>query len=261
MSTGTGREWAAALVCIVALSCGGGGDSDGSGDDAGGDGSRADGAPLGADAGLDASVGFDGGPDAAPVFVCDPVAQTGCSTGEKCDIDENGTFGCVPDGTIGDFERCEPDRPNACVAGFTCRDTNYGDFRCARLCDADEQCHTGETCTSQRKTSDDHPYLMCAPTSECQPFLQDCIDPADFCAFTPVGAFCLKPGAAPLPDESPCQVPADCEAISACLDRGPVDRCTRLCDPVDGEPGCADGVECRAVTDIGPQQVGGCGLP
>jgi hypothetical protein len=229
--------------------------------DAAADARPADAAP-GPDAPFDAAPVDARLPDAATSpFVCDPVHQTGCGPLEKCDLAASGTFACVADGTLGDFRVCDPARPNACAAGFTCRDTNFGDHRCARLCTVAEQddlCRSSEPCASSRTTSDGHDYLMCKSPNACNPVLDDCADPTKTCAWTSIISACLVPGT--VDDGGACDSPARCKRGSSCLPTGPGQmRCFRTCDPDAATSGCGAAVACTFFGTTGPQHVGACG--
>jgi hypothetical protein len=254
-----------AFVCTFALAvalaaCGG--DDDASSVDASPiDASAADVVP-GADARFDAAPIDARLPDAAvSPFVCDPVHQTGCGAGQKCDLAASGTFACVAGGSLGDFRVCDPARPNACAAGFTCRDTSFGDHRCARLCtvaEEDDLCRSNEPCTSVRTTSDGHEYLMCKSPNACNPVLDDCGDAAKTCAWTSIISACLAPGT--VADGGACDSPAKCRRGSACLPTGPgQSRCFEVCDPDAAAPGCAAAAACTFFGTTGPQRVGACG--
>jgi hypothetical protein len=84
----------------------------------------------------------------AASFVCDPVAQTGCLTAEKCtwqDVtDELGRIACVPDGTVAIAGRCTLMPPGEtagyddCVRGAYCLSGT-----CQEICtDAPDSCDT-----------------------------------------------------------------------------------------------------------------------
>lgn len=237
-----------------------GGSSSRTDDAAAGDGQAAD--PDGPEGPIiDGGQPDAGSPDAGVMpFVCDPVHQTGCGVGLKCDIAASGTFACVPDGNLGDFRRCNPILPNACAAGFSCRGTFFGDYRCARLCNlGEDQCRTDEPCNSRRTTTDGKEYRMCATNQMCNPVLDDCSEPGKHCTFAFRGV-CVTPG--PVADGGLCQSAADCMQGSACLKAGlgEVNKCFKLCNPAGGAPACPTGVTCSQFATVGPQAVGGCGL-
>jgi hypothetical protein len=203
----------------------------------------------------------DGGrPDANP-FVCDPVAQTGCETGQKCDLAESRTFACVPSGTLREFQHCEPVQPNACQAGYTCQETDWGDNRCARLCDPkSDDCLVGESCDYKSSTRDGNSYWMCQTPHECAPLQQDCQSTSNTCYFVVgAGAFCLQTKATTVSDGSKCIVPQDCARGSTCLEFHGGYRCYRMCAPARAEQECGAGVVCTVLGNVGPEEVGACG--
>lgn len=200
-------------------------------------------------------------PDAGEMpFVCDPVHQSGCGVGLKCDIAANGTFACVPDGNLGDFRLCNPILPNACAAGLSCRGTFFGDYRCARLCNlAEDQCRTDEPCNSRHTTTDGKTYRMCATNQMCNPILDDCGEPGKHCTFAFRG-ICVIPGH--VVDGELCHSGIDCVQGSACLKAGlgEVYKCFKLCNPAGGAPACPTAIMCTRFTTVGPQDVGVCGF-
>lgn len=202
----------------------------------------------------------DGGKADANPFVCDPVGQTGCETGQKCDLAESDTFACVPSGSVGAFQHCEPVLPNACQAGFSCRETFWADYRCARLCDPKKSDCPGEECASERSTSDGNSYWMCQAQNECAPLQQDCLSPSDACYFVVgAGAFCVQPKATTVPDGTTCVAATDCARGSTCLEFRGRTRCYRMCAPARAEQDCGAGVGCTALGNVGPDEVGACG--
>lgn len=254
-----GEVLLSSIVASLAIGCGGGPskvqDASAGGSDAGPDGPRTD-------AGIDAPV--DGQIDAGGTFVCDPIHQTGCGAGEKCDIAATGTFGCVRDGTLGDFRACgDKDQPNDCTAGFTCSGTFSAAHRCTRLCSQlESSCLRGERCDTEHMTRDGKQYLTCTTHEACNPILDDCAEPNTHCTHLVVLSACKIPGMAV--DGTVCEIrpgdTQDCVAGSACLNVGPGDvfRCVRMCNPAGGDPACPTGVTCTPFVTVGPQDVGIC---
>lgn len=95
------------------------------------------------------------GPLGAP---CNPVAQTGCSLGEKCD----NTFGTTPQGVQGGVTRCVADGlvaeggacttfsntpSSSCAAGTTCEAG-----LCLRWCRSASDCAPGDACDVSKGT-------------------------------------------------------------------------------------------------------------
>lgn len=245
------------VACLALVACGGGG----SPTHPPGDGS--DGAP---DASIDAGSdgprdGSNGGP-----FTCDPIHQTGCGANEKCDLAANGTFGCVANGTLGDFHVCDETLPNACSAGFTCSGTFFAAHRCTRLCSQlENQCRSNEPCQREHLTSDGKQFLTCVTHEECNPITDDCITPDTHCTYLVTISACRKPGT--VADGATCQIRSDdtqdCAQGSACLIVGPgnTTKCMKLCDPAGGDPTCPTGATCVTFAKVGPQNVGMCSPP
>lgn len=212
----------------------------------------------------------DGPRDGSGGFVCDPIHQTGCSPGEKCDIAPSGTFGClvVRSNPLDDFRRCDAkDQPNDCKAGFTCSGTFSAANRCTRICSQlENQCLRGERCETSHQTSDGKQYLTCATHQACNPILDDCAEPNTHCSYLAAAAISVCVTTGTVADGAVCQVHADstqdCLPASACVNTaGTVFRCVRMCDPAGGEPSCAAGGTCGPFTTVGPQAVGLCPVP
>lgn len=248
--------WIAA--CLALAACGSSSAThDAKPQDSGGSDSGGSGSDVGNDAGTPDGPGRDGGP-----FVCDPIHQTGCASGEKCDIAGTGTFGCVPDGTLGDFRRCAaPDQPNDCAKGFTCSGTFSAASRCTRLCSQLEpSCRTEEPCNRTHTTSDGRQYLTCRTNEVCNPLLDDCAEPNTHCTYLLVRSACLPSGT--VADGAACELrdgAQDCLPGSACLRvTGNAFQCVRMCNPGGGAPACPIGVTCTQIATVGPQAVGFC---
>jgi hypothetical protein len=87
--------------------------------------------------------------------LCDPVPQTGCAAGEKCNLfcGANGPeFGCRPDqGMIGSGKPCVPAAltgEDKCSKGMTCASTTQG-MECTTFCAGDAGCGSGRCVTVQ----------------------------------------------------------------------------------------------------------------
>ena len=251
------------LSCLALTACGG------SPNNHSGDG-PADGPVTSRDADIDGDGSTDGpgdGPrDSGSSFRCDPIHQIGCGVNEKCDLAANGTFGCVPDGTLGDFHACNNTLPNACSAGFTCSSTFFDAHRCTRICsELENQCRSNEPCQKEHMTTDDKQFLTCVTHEECNPVADDCIPPDTHCTYLVVISACRKPGA--VADGATCQIRSgdaqDCAQGSACVIVGPGDttKCVKLCNPAGGDPACPTGKTCVTFARVGPQDVGMCSPP
>jgi hypothetical protein len=264
MSSERCYSWLRTLLCCALAACGGG-SSNHRGDDG-----PTDGPTTMYDAG-----GPSDGPDDGPIDTgtgtgssarCDFIHQTGCSANEKCDLAADGLFGCVPDGTLTDFQVCDDTRPNACAAGFTCSGTFFDAHRCTRLCSQlENQCRSNEPCQEEHTTSDNKQFLTCVTREECNPVTDDCIPAGTHCTYLLVISACRMPGT--VADGAICQIQSgdsqDCAQGSACITVGPgnTKKCVKLCNPAGGNPACAAGSTCTTFTKVGPQDVGMCSLP
>jgi hypothetical protein len=250
------------LLCCALAACGGGSSNTPTGDgpvvppDAPGDGSGSTDGPS------DGPI--DGGSGGS--FRCDFIHQTGCGANEKCDLTANGAFGCVPNGTLTDFQVCDDTLPNACAAGFTCSSTFFDAHRCTRLCSQlDSQCRSNEPCQAEHTTSDNKQFLTCVTHEECNPVTDDCITPDTHCTYLLVISACRKSGT--VADGEVCQIRSDdtqdCAQGSACLPVGPgnTKKCVKLCNPAGGDPACPASATCVPFTKVGPQDVGMCSPP
>lgn len=119
---------------------------------------------------LDAGVDADVADDSVIIdYICHPVAQTGCESGEKCStrwesVDPPvGHVGCLPPGPVGRGEPCAVDLDagvDDCAGGLLCWELNAGDPRCAELCDAfsHDTCSVGQ-CTDISGVLDEFGYV------------------------------------------------------------------------------------------------------
>lgn len=195
---------------------------------------------------------------------CDLVLQTGCASGEKCDL-VNDRAGCVAAGKLAELYRCKPGRADECLAGLTCVETQFGDHRCARFCDPAraEPCGAETTAgCAARATSAGFAYHVCRLRHACIPTLQDCADASQLCYWSSFGAFCLTPQSNTKPDGAACQVPQECGRGSTCwfAERPEESRCFKICSPSATEPGCAAAQPCSEVDRAGADRIGLCGL-
>ena len=198
--------------------------------------------------------------DAAPALVCDPVAQSGCGPGEKCDV-VAGAYACAAAGAVGELGRCDRAvEPSACATGLVCVATAWGDDRCQRFCAPDlAVCRAEESCAVAGETADGAAYHACAGRNQCDPLAQDCVDAAHSCQLGPSGTLCAAPAEPPAPDGAACTASHECARGSACATVGAATRCLRLCAPGGGVPRCDGGASCARYTDVGPIAVGVCG--
>lgn len=167
----------ATQTCVGVGGCAGGQacNADGTGFGACDCGSDLDAAP---DPDPDAGPEPDGGPldtgpvDAGPTGPCNPVAETGCPTGERCvwvrHAEGTGELSCVPDGTVAEGGECTPAMVGGtddCQSGLTCLTD-----RCERVCDpAASGCGTGHHCALYSGFVDG---MVGVCTASCDPVTQ-----------------------------------------------------------------------------------------
>jgi hypothetical protein len=174
--------------------------------------------------------------DAAPApadvaaLPCDPIVQTGCPSGRACLL-MAGQLVCGAAGDTPEFGRCDPAAgPDPCTAGTICRQTHFGDYRCARFCANDGGCGQGGRCNDEVPASVGPALGLCTRTDECDVQSQDCQDQSQGCYRSFVGDFCLPPGT--VADGASCSLPNDCRRGSLCLVvNGGAATCRRLLAP------------------------------
>lgn len=209
--------------------------------------------------------------DSGGSSVCDPVAQTGCSPGEKCTAIVSGgmvVYACVADpAQLDPQDPCQPsvaDGLDGCPAGYACIRDEAGNGLCTSLCEDDFDC-TEAVCLESRE--DEIPY--CA--DDCSPFESSCPSPlacrrngnrfsCQFIGESDTGSA----GAACAIDED-----AGCAPGFVCLPGALIPECTTdncctsLCDVTDIEP-CASPSTCLEILQ-GPapgfEDIGACFVP
>lgn len=191
--------------------------------------------------------------DAGP---CDPAAQTGCRSDQKCtfvDPEADGfTTACRPvTGAIVEGATCTRGPggfgDDDCAAGLFCTfigvlPPDQGGTRvCRAICNAGEACASGQTCA---RLTDAPVAGMCGPS--CAPFAATCSDGMT-CAelWSGLGgdldlfAVCRPPGTGAA--GTACASDVDCVADHVCL---ALPGAPRVCRPLcDAEHACATG-EC-----------------
>lgn len=172
---------------------------------------------------------------------CDPVCQTGCACGLRCDISSSGSGPGVvcaaPVGTKSVAEVCNLDMDD-CAPGLVCQREVCGDNlgRCYRLCRDASACGPGVACSAPLNTSgggNGSGLRVCDLGNQtCDPFAQtDC----------PTGLTCYVTG----PSQTSCECPSmpgmerqegdscsasnDCAVGLWCLNVSGSPRCLRLC--------------------------------
>lgn len=121
------------------------------------------GSSMGSDGSMDACCN-DGGIDASPdgPFVCDPVAQTGCTGGKACysDLYSNpqAPYECSTPGAGTDGTSCTAN--SDCAAGFWC--AKGGLNKCTHYCTTDAQCTASGSPTCMHDQAMQYPFGYCA---------------------------------------------------------------------------------------------------
>lgn len=202
---------------------------------------------------------------APPAPDCDPVAQTGCSTGEKCsqvtlsaEPEPPLETRCVPAGTRGEFETCSLGDPgdmgfDDCEAGLIC----FGGV-CLEICSANpDSCLDDATCQEGPGVFPDRPDTgLCLV--QCDPLAQNCPEGAAcFVTLADGDRICAEPNPGQLQGAA-CVFANDCAAGHGCLlVRSPTDSaltCAVFCDPEGGLPSCAEGpggaFDCVRIVDF-----------
>ncbi len=201
----------------------------------------------------------------ANVGACNPVAQTGCNSGEKCTwiVDVAGTppdpdlghTGCVTDGTVAEGDACTLPETGAddCVAGTYCLRSV-----CTEICSsAPNSCPSGEICSTYENLMEDIENVgLCNP--ECDPVEQNCaidtqacylqlVTGESSCAGIPSDAVGLTQG-----DDCSANSSGQCylngcdKGYGANLPDGPdatsISLCAFFCNPIDNWSGNVQGL-------------------
>lgn len=219
----------------------------------------------------DATAGADDANETEGNQACDPVAQTGCPSGQKCTAivtDQAVAYTCVPvTGGLGPQEACvasPSDGVDECPAGYACLADEAEAGLCAPLCEGNGDC-TQALCMPARET--DIPY--CA--DDCSPFESPCPSPLQcrrngdrfsclFLGLDDVGG----PGAG-------CGITGDagCAPGLVCLQGALIpgcttdNCCTTVCDTTEADP-CDTPASCLPILESpapGFESIGACYVP
>lgn len=168
----------AAVACVGPGGCAGGQvcDDDGSAYGPCDCGDVDSGVPVvdaGSDAGAslpDAGATEDADPPDAPSGPCDPVAQTGCPSGQRCTwirVGLEGRLACVPPGRLGLHDACSTTEgaPDDCAGGLICVANS-----CERACSLADGCTADHRCVRYDGVFDEEEIGVCDPT--CDPVRQ-----------------------------------------------------------------------------------------
>jgi hypothetical protein len=188
----------------------------------------------------------DGGPADAAVDmspdsfsgVCDPFAQTGCPSNQKCAwialSTSSGMVGCAPNGTVAAGGACTPGpmgMADNCVAGNQCANN-----KCEKICDTNHACAANFFCDEYQgifvgSGSNTTPFAgMC--DAECDPFADN-----DFGGGTKPGTTCSgSQGCYGIPDYT---TPTHYICGNQITSIGNRQACTGVCGPYLN--GCGQG--------------------
>jgi hypothetical protein len=202
---------------------------------------------------LELGGGIDIGID---VFtLCDPTAQSGCATGERCSrvalLDGSAVTTCVPDGTVPEGGACVAPQFGAddCVAGTKCHAGT-----CAAIC---IESSAGCECTAPGYFPEYASAGVCV--SSCDPLAQDCGDPALGCYPTGASTTCAPPVAPAGNPGDPCTQLNQCAPGSVCTGAG---GCALMCavsgvgPDCSGQPGAS--IQCASLGLGGHPDAGVC---
>jgi hypothetical protein len=185
--------------------------------------------------------------DTDEISSCDPVAQTGCTAGEKCTAvvsEQDGSLRrttCVANGNRLEGQQCTSDPDNGfdnCVAGLFCVQGT-----CQPVCEVGADV-PGCFCSQFAGVFDDREGVgVCQPT--CNVLAQDCPS-GENCYLKPTAAqsFCAAPAAEVGRQGDPCNFVNSCDTGHACVlpDQTATHlQCAFMCDATGGPPSCADG--------------------
>jgi hypothetical protein len=176
---------------------------------------------------------------------CDPVCQTGCGCGLRCNVTMTGVACAPPAGAKLVGAICQPGADD-CAPGLACLEescgTNLG--RCYRYCRDSQQCGTNGVCAMPvlRPDGTESGQRACAlgPTT-CDAIARTgCPDPALNCYVTgPNQTICDCPGGRNRAQGDTCDGYNDCAPGLWCLSvAGAPSRCYKLCRSTADCAGC-----------------------
>lgn len=170
---------------------------------------------------------------------CDPLQQTGCTTGQSCYPDwfGDGIYICGTTGTVAVGGACGT--YSDCVTGAACLPTTQGVAVCIKLCDssASDSCAGGENCQDLDGTVGKCPCNPLGESSGCSPG-QTCYP--DF--LSTGGYHCATTGT--LAVGAACDASGACVAGATCVPSDGAGICAALCDPAAPTNTCAGSETC-----------------
>lgn len=167
---------------------------------------------------------------------CDPVCQTGCPCGLRCQVAVGGPKCVAPAGSLTAGMVCTPEA-DACAPGLTCLQEACGNDlgRCYRFCNG--TCSGSGVCGTPVLLPDrsDSGQRVCDLSGQaCDAYTgTGCVDPALICyALDPGVNTCDCPSGVNAPQGAACNVYSDCAVGLACLGIGPggTQQCVKLCE-------------------------------
>lgn len=174
------------------------------------------------------------GEEIEQILDCDPVAQSGCQSDQKCGFVQVdpltgfGEFDCVDDGTVPEGGACDATAVvDDCEAGLQCVQGT-----CLEICGDGVDCSRGDCGPLAEKAAVGIDLEVCIES--CSAFAQDCGELSCFLGSND-GPLCLLPGA--VPEGNPCRDSVDCAPGLGCHRTFFGDRlCLAYCD----QPSCSD---------------------
>ena len=168
---------------------------------------------------------------------CDPVCQTGCPCGQRCEVTAAGLTCAAPTGGLTVGMVCTPEA-DACAPGLTCLHEACGNDlgRCYRFCHPDSTvCGGSGVCGTPVLLPDrsDSGQRVCDLSGQnCDPYAgTGCVDPALVCyALDPGRNTCDCPSGANAALGAKCNGYSDCAAGLSCLNVGGAQQCVKLCE-------------------------------
>lgn len=184
---------------------------------------------------------------------CDPIANSGCPTGGKCTMLQNGqtlSVGCGSKGTKAAGDACTP---VVTTVGQTGDDCGNGLACFSVQGDASATCHqicspsgAGTACPTSFACGLYVPGLTTVAfcQASCQPLEQSgCATTGQACYLADTGAMCLPAGTKNPGDT--CVQANDCRSGSTCLTSGSSGTCFSFCSTTGGAPACTGGTTCN----------------
>ncbi len=198
------------------------------------------------DAAVPGDEGTCGRPHPGPVDEpgeCDPVAQTGCTGGEKCTITVFGIPGCAPAGDANVGRDCTTS-PDDCAPGTFCTTEEFdaAEGICLQFCiPSNRDCGCGKSCAFN-PPFETYDYGVCAPP--CDPLVQACTG-GRACYLDDYGnTSCVLPWREGGQDES-CFIFESCGVGLTCLGG----TCKAFCDVTDAAA-CGPDHRCAPAADV-----------